>query len=131
MSNIKKFNAENKLRQATLTFMVTQLSNKIEENRLRKSFNQFDINGDGKIDLQEFIAAYKVVYPHIGHEDVENEATEFFKIADQDGSGFLDYQEFSVATFNQRTLLNENNIKLAFEMFDRDSSGNVEVAEIA
>jgi len=30
---------------------------------LRKSFNLFDSNGDGKIELDEFIDSYKKVYP--------------------------------------------------------------------
>ena len=41
---------------------------------MRKSFNQFDKNGDGKVDLPEFIEAYKLVYPHIDKEEVEKEA---------------------------------------------------------
>jgi calcium-dependent protein kinase len=43
----------------------------------------------------------------------------------------LDFGEFSCATINQRELLNENNIKIAFDMFDKDGSGSVEVTEIA
>ena len=39
INNLKSFNAENKLRQATLTFMVTQLSSKKEQQQLRDSFN--------------------------------------------------------------------------------------------
>jgi Ca2+-binding EF-hand superfamily protein len=42
--------------------MVTHLSTKKEQNELRKTFNQFDINGDGKIEEEEFINAYKKVY---------------------------------------------------------------------
>ena len=43
--------------------MSAQLSTKKEQNELRKTFNQFDTNGDGKIEKDEFIAAYKQVYP--------------------------------------------------------------------
>jgi Ca2+-binding EF-hand superfamily protein len=38
--------------------MTTHLATKEERIELRKSFQQFDINGDGKIELDEFIAAY-------------------------------------------------------------------------
>jgi Ca2+-binding EF-hand superfamily protein len=35
--------------------MVSHLSTKKEQAELRKSFNLFDTNGDGKIELSEFI----------------------------------------------------------------------------
>lgn len=110
INNLKGFNAENKLRHATLTFMATQLSSKKEQQQLRDSFNQFDKNGDGKIELAEFIEAYKIVYPHLDVEDLEKEARDIFAAADADGNGFLDYGEFTTATINQRDLLNSQNI---------------------
>ena len=111
--------------------MVTQLADKEEQKRLRDSFTQFDKDGNGFIELDEFLDAYKVMYPHMDPEDLITEATKIFKQADTDGSGSLDFGEWSCATINKRTLLNDNNLKTAFELFDRDGGGSIDAKEVA
>lgn len=64
------------------------------------------------------------MYPHV--DNMEEVATELFKKADMDGSGALDYGEWCVATINKRDLLNEQNLKIAFELFDRDKGGSID-----
>lgn len=98
---------------------------------MRKTFNQFDSNGDGSITRQEFIDSYKKFYKHMSEEDVEEEANKFFEVADIDGNGEIDFGEWCAATINKRNLLNENNLNAAFEMFDRDGGGSIEAAEVA
>lgn len=39
VQNLKSFNAEHKLSQAAITFMVTQLASKKEQQKIRDSFN--------------------------------------------------------------------------------------------
>lgn len=94
--------------------MVTQLSTKKEQAALRQTFNQFDNNGDGKIERSEFVDAYKKIYPHIEPAQVEKEANEFFTQADVDKNGEIDFGEWCAATINKRNLLNDNNLKAAF-----------------
>jgi Ca2+-binding EF-hand superfamily protein len=55
IENLKNFHTESKLKQAATTFISAQLSTKKEQQQLRQTFNLFDINGDGKIELIEFI----------------------------------------------------------------------------
>lgn len=111
--------------------MVTHLSSKKEQQALRNTFNQFDKNGDGKIERQEFIDAYKKIYPHIDPVQVEKEANDFFTQADQDGNGEIDFGEWCAATINKRQLLNETNLKAAFQLFDRDNGGSISAQEVA
>jgi calcium-dependent protein kinase len=131
VSNLKEFHAEHKLSQAAIIFMVTQLCEKQEQKRLRESFSQFDKDGNGFIELDEFIDAYKVMYPQMDAEELLKEATAIFKKADIDGSGSLDFGEWSCATINKRNLLNETNLKTAFELFDRDGGGSIDAQEVA
>ena len=111
--------------------MVTHLSTKKEQAELRKTFNQFDINGDGKIEEEEFINAYKKVYPHIDQETVVKEARQFFKAADVDKNGSIDFGEWCAATINKRGLLNESNLQATFQLFDKDGGGTISAEEVA
>lgn len=58
MKNLQQFTATEKLKQAAITFMTTHLASKEERMYLKQSFQQFDVNGDGKIELEEFVTAY-------------------------------------------------------------------------
>lgn len=55
LKNLRNFTAEAKLRNAALTFMTTHMATKEERQHLKQTFAQFDVNGDGKIELDEFI----------------------------------------------------------------------------
>lgn len=111
--------------------MVSHLSTKAEQAELRKTFNQFDINGDGKIELMEFIDSYKKVYPAMDQVRVVKDATEFFNNVDMDRNGSIDFGEWCAATINKRTLLNEQNLKTAFQLFDKDGGGTISAEEVA
>lgn len=56
---------------------------------------------------------------------------EVFNAADVDGSGEIDFGEWCTAAINQNTLMNEDNMRAAFALFDRDGGGTIEAAEIA
>jgi len=49
---------------------------------------------------------------------------------DQDGDGKIDFDEFVTATFDRKKLLSKDNIKKAFDMFDRDGSGTITKKEL-
>lgn len=130
MANLAEFSAEHTLQQAALTFMASQLSTKAEQKRIQESFKQFDTNGDGMIQMDEFIAAYEKLYPQIDKAELHALAISHFKKADTDGSGELSYEEWCVATVCKKDLLNEKNLKAAFEMFDKDGGGSIDAQEI-
>lgn len=69
--------------------MSTQLSEeKIAE--IKKDFNFFDQDGNGQIDLTEFIELLTVLSPKTKASHVE----EGFKLIDSNNDGFIDFDEF-------------------------------------
>ena len=88
------------MKQASLTFMSSHLATKKQQRSMRDTFNQFDTNGDGVIQLDEFKRAYRVLYPNNSAEEVDERAEEVFRNADVDGSGSIDFGEWCTATIN-------------------------------
>ena len=62
---------------------------------------------------------------------MDEKANAIFDKADTDGSGNIDFTEWCTATINQNQLLNESNMRAAFQLFDKDGGGTIEAAEIA
>ena len=52
------------------------------------------------------------------------------KNIDQDNSGEISIEEFLRATLDYENIATEKNLKLAFEYFDKDQSGNLSPDEI-
>ena len=111
--------------------MSGHLATKKQNNELRISFNQFDENGDGLIQRDEFLRAYRLLHPDQDTAEVDERANEIFSHADVDGSGAIDFGEWCTATINQQELLSEPNMLAAFKLFDKDGGGTIEASEIA
>ncbi len=62
---------------------------------------------------------------------VAKDARDFFDAADIDKNGSIDFGEWSAATINKRALLNEQNLKATFDLFDKDGGGSISAEEIA
>jgi calcium-dependent protein kinase len=52
------------------------------------------------------------------------------KSVDLDGNGSIDYNEFLTATINREKILSTKNLEMAFQTFDKDSSGKISTDEI-
>ncbi len=127
---IYNIQSEQKLQQAALTFIVCNLSTKKEQEELYKTFKSMDKNGDGKITKEELLQGYKEIYTAKSEEELKEEVNKFFTQADFDNNGELDYSEWQVATINKRSILQEEKLKGAFQLFDRDGSGSINAGEI-
>ena len=47
-----------------------------------------------------------------------------------DGSGEIEFSEWIVASIDKKSLITDEKLKLAFQLFDKDSSGNVDIHEV-
>ena len=49
---------------------------------------------------------------------------------DINGDGKIDYQEFITAAVNRSKLINDQNLEIAFKMFDQDGNGQISITEL-
>lgn len=69
---------------------------------------------------------YKEYYGEFAKEEVDR----IFALVDVDHSGEIDFSEFVTATVNRGNLLQEEKLKAAFDLYDKDGSGAISVDEI-
>ena len=127
LNNLKYFTREQKLRQAFLAFISTQMMTKDIEKQLSASFRAIDLNGDGRLSREELLGAYRQIMP------VEEAVATVEKVMDNvdtDRNGFIDYSEFVLAATNYSSILSKSTLESAFSAFDRDCSGKISADEL-
>jgi calcium-dependent protein kinase len=125
--NLKNFRANQKLQQATLAYIVHNLTKKEDVEELRKVFMEFDENGDGRLTKDELIKGLnKVMTP----QEAVSEVNRIMDLIDVDGNGFIEYEEFLRASLNKEKILTQDNLKIVFNMFDKDKSGKITPQEL-
>ena len=110
--------------------MTTHLATKKMQDDLKRTFEKWDEDGDGCITRKEFIHGYKKICEGQNMEAVEERANAMFDEADFDGNGEIDFGEYCAASINKNELLNEKNLKAAFDLFDVHGTGQIAAAEI-
>ena len=120
MNNLQKFHAQSKLKQATCTYIASQLVSKDEKETIDKLFRSMDTDSDGKLRKQEVKVGYKSIFgKDLSDEDVDD----LYAHVDMNGDGIIEYSEFAVAAINEDILLRDENLKKAFSFFDKDKDG--------
>ena len=136
IKNISEFCAEQKLQQATLAFLVHNFAPKEELNELKKIFFAFDFfafdkNGDGKLSKEEFVTGLTNIDYNFNFGLKEEESLDgLIKNIDSDNNGYITFEEFLIASINKEKILTEKNLKMAFDVFDRDKNGGISHEEL-
>ena len=55
---------------------------------------------------------------------------ELMKTIDTDNNGYIEFEEFIRASIDKEKLLTEKNLKIAFDVFDKDKSGGISASEL-
>ena len=130
IKNITEFCAEQKLQQATLAFLVHNYAPKEELDELKQIFFTFDKNCDGKISKEEFVTGLSNTNSLNTLLKKGNSIEGLIKNIDTDNNGFIGFEEFCIASINKEKLLTEQNLRMAFNMFDRDKNGRISQNEL-
>ena len=127
LNNLKSFTSEQKLRQAFLSFITSQMMTKELDKTLSESFRAIDKNGDGRLSREELVDAYQQIMPV---EEAMSTVEAIMVNVDVNHSGYIDYSEFILACANYTKLLSKANLETAFSAFDKDGSGKISAAEL-
>ncbi len=126
--NLKKFTAKQKLQQASIAFIVHQMSTNEHAKELRELFKALDKSSDGRLSLDELKEGYEKYFKDAACS--EQEFQTMIDNLDSDKNGYIEYEEFLRATMKMDTVITDKNLELAFNFFDEDKSGKLEPDEI-
>lgn len=95
---------------------------------VKKIFNKFDKNGDGKISSSEL----KDVLHALGSDVSSDEVKRILAELDKDGDGYVDFQEFAEFHVNGSDGGNCSSKELrdAFDLYDLDKNGLISASEL-
>ena len=90
-------------------------------------------NGDGKLSKEEFVMGLTNIDVKLNQNLLFKEEESFdglIKNIDSDNNGYITFEEFLIASVNKEKILTENNLKMAFNVFDRDKNGCISHDEL-
>ncbi len=126
--NVRKFTQKQKFQEAVINYLVHQVNINEINKKLSRVFKELDDNGDGILSYEEIKKGFKAFFGDSANVDKEFE--KLIQIIDKDSSGSIEYQEFIRATCDLNLLLTDKNLLMAFNAFDKDSSGELTENEI-
>ncbi|KAE8698626.1 Calmodulin-like protein 1 [Hibiscus syriacus] len=94
-------------------------------DKLRKVFDKFDSNKDGKISQME----YKAMLRALGQGNMAQDVPRIFWVADFDGDGFISFKDF-VEVHKKSGGVTTMDIQNAFRTFDLNCVGKISAEEV-
>ena len=125
--NLKTYKRDSIIQETALAYLVHNFPQMKDVVNACKLFNQIDVNGDGKINKQEFL---KGLQSKLNANDLEKDVDTIFKNIDMDNNGYIEYEEFVRAAVSKEYFCDENVLRFAFRYFDKDNSGEITFDEI-
>ena len=127
IANLKAYRRDSIIQETALAYLVHNFPQMKDVVNACKLFNQIDVNGDGKINKQEF---FKGLQSKIKSDTLQQDVDQIFKNIDMDNNGYIEYEEFVRAAVSKERFINENVLRFAFRYFDKDGSGEITFDEI-
>ncbi|GMI70959.1 calcium-dependent protein kinase 32 [Hibiscus trionum] len=124
-TRLKQFSVMNKFMKRALRVIAENLS--VEEIAgLKEGFQVMDISNRGKINIDEL----RVGLHKLGHIISDTDLQILMEAGDVNRDGYLDYGEFFAISVHLRKMGDDNHLKKAFEFFDKNKSGYIEIEEL-
>jgi len=119
IKNLLSYDVKNKFEEFILTYIVHHMP-KIKQMKTAISlFKLVNTNGDGKLIKNEL----KNTLLNFVSEEYLNNFDKIFSLLDNKNRGYIEYGEFLRASLDRKYILTEDNLKIAFNFFDKDNKG--------
>ena len=110
--------------------IIKYIINNINDSEIiysyKNAYYACDFNHNGLIEIGELKKAFNLVKINISDEKVNY----IYNIIDQTKKGGIDYTEFLMAGINKDKLFTNDNIENAFNYFDANDSGFIEIKDL-
>ncbi|KAL0359518.1 UNVERIFIED_CONTAM: Calcium-dependent protein kinase [Sesamum angustifolium] len=124
-ARLKQFSMMNKLKKRALSVIAEHMS--VEEVAgIKEGFQLMDTGNKGKIDINEL----RTGLHKLGHQIPEADLQVLMEAGDIDKDGYLDCAEFVAISVHLRKMGNDDHLRKAFEFFDKNESGYIEIEEL-
>lgn len=124
--NFLSYNVNTKFQELVMSYIIHNMP-KIKQTKIAISlFKLVNSNGDGRLLKNEL---KKVLLYFISEEYLINYEI-IFDLLDNDKKGFIEYEKFLRACLDKKYILTEENIKLAFNFFDKENKGYFDEEEM-
>ena len=127
VNNLKNYKRDSIIQETALAYLVHNFPQMKDVVNACKLFNQIDVNGDGKINKQEFL---KGLQGRINSDTLARDVDQIFQNIDMDNNGYIEYEEFVRAAVSKEHFIDSKVIQFAFRYFDKDGSGEITFDEI-
>ena len=121
IQNLLNYKINSKFEELVLAYIVHNMPRPKEAKSSIKLFKLANKNEDGKLLRNEL----KETLLNFVSEEFLSNYDEIFSILDGDNNGYIDYEEFLRATLDRSFFVNENNLTLAFNFFDKENTGYI------
>lgn len=127
ISSLIRYQRINKLQKAIIQFIASRIDES-EIEKIKSIFTNMDINKDGVLTLQELENGLKEL-KELKNENTFKNLKALFNSLDTDQNNYIDYTEFITACLCKKSMILENKIRDAFNMFDLDGNGTISKEE--
>lgn len=127
LNNLKTFQVNQKLMEASISYIVSQLISQEETKELTKVFINLDKNGDGRLSYLEILEGYSLLYGEILGENI---TAKIFSALGKTKDSFISYEEFITGSMDRKNIITDKKLEAAFRLFDKNGDGFISPEEI-